>query len=104
MKNTTKTTNTPINGYLTVSGSAFTCRFTGVNDKNGTPINESDFIEDVLLSGKIGQVKYGIYFNCFDRKEVKEFGGHVGFYVDFKDDKIRKDLLYWAKCSTVVAS
>jgi hypothetical protein len=47
-------------------------------------------------------VKYGVYYNCFDRKEVLDFGGHLGFYVDFKDEKIRKDLIYWAKNSIVV--
>lgn len=82
--------------------SDFSCRNTGVTDSEGTEINESDFVEDVFKSGKIGQVKYGLYHNCFDRKEVKDFGGHIGFYVDFEDDKIRKDLYYWAKNSKVV--
>jgi hypothetical protein len=85
-----------------VSGSAFTCNFTGVNDREGNQINEGDFLEDVLNTGKVGQVKYGLYFNCFDRKEVKEFGGHIGFYVDFDNERIRKDLYYWAKNSKVV--
>lgn len=77
-------------------------RSTGFSDKKGVKIFEGDKIEDVLQSGKIGIVKYGLYYNCFDKKEVKEFGGHVGFYVDFNDDKIRKDLFYWAKNSIVV--
>lgn len=75
---------------------------TGLSDKKGIDIYEGDKIEDVLQSGKIGIVKYGLYHNCFDRKEVKQFGGHVGFYVDFNDDKIRKDLFYWSKNSIVV--
>lgn len=75
---------------------------TGFSDKKGIDIYEGDKIEDVLQSGKIGIVKYGLYHNCFDRKEVKDFGGHVGFYVDFNDDKIRKDLFYWSKNSVVV--
>ena len=37
-----------------------------------------------------------------DRKEVKDFCGHVGFYVDFNNEKIRKDLFYWSKNSVVV--
>jgi hypothetical protein len=82
--------------------SAFSCRYTGVRDSKGNKINESDFIEDALNTGRIGQVKYGLYYNCFDRKEVKEFGGHVGFYVDFEEEKTRKDLYYWAKNSKVV--
>ena len=82
--------------------SAFSCKDTGVTDIKGNKIKEIDFIEDVLNTGRIGQVKYGLYYNCFDRKEVKEFGGHVGFYVDFAEDKTRKDLYYWAKNSRVV--
>ena len=77
-------------------------RTSGLLDSKGVEIYENDKIEDVLKSGKIGIVKYGLYFNCFDRREVKEFGGHVGFFVDFSDDKIRKDLSYWAKHSFVV--
>lgn len=85
-----------------VSISAFSCRDTGVTDSEGNEIKEGDFMEDVLNTGKIGQVKYGLYYNCFDRKEVKDFGGHIGFYVDFNDERTRKDLFYWAKNSKVV--
>ena len=85
-----------------IIGSAFHQVFTGMNDKEGNPINEGCLIKDVLKSDKVGIVKYGIYYNCFDRKEVAEFGGHLGFYVDFNDEKVRKDLLYWAKNSVVV--
>jgi hypothetical protein len=97
--------NTPQNPPLrkgVVIGSAFHQMFTGVNDKEGNPIIEGCVIRDVLNTDKVGIVKYGIYYNCFDRKEVPDFGGHLGFYVDFNDEKVRKDLFYWAKNSIVV--
>ncbi len=77
-------------------------RPTGFVDTKNIQIYEGDKIQDVLKTGKIGIVKYGLYYNCFDGSAVQEFGGHVGFYVDFDDDKIRKDLLYWAKNSIVL--
>ena len=76
--------------------------FTGATDSEGEKINVGDFMEDVLNTGKTGIVKFGLYYNCFDRKEVKQFGGHVGFYVEFDEIKTRKDLFYWAKNSKVV--
>lgn len=79
----------------------FNNTYTGVNDKDGKKIYEGHKIEDVLQSGRVGIVRYGIYYNCFDRKEVSDFGGHVGFYVAFGDERTRKDLYYWAKNSIV---
>jgi hypothetical protein len=100
-QNLQEQTNPALN-IASVSISAFICRNTGVTDSEGNEINEGNLIEDVLNTGKIGQVKYGLYYNCFDGKEVKEFGGHIGFYVDFNDNRTRKDLYYWAKNSKVV--
>ena len=93
--------NSPLRKGVVI-GSAFHQVFTGVNDKEGNPIKEGCIIRDVLNTDKVGIVKYGIYYNCFDRKEVSDFGGHLGFYVDFNDEKVRKDLFYWAKNSVVV--
>lgn len=78
--------------------------YTGEIDQSGLEIYEGDLFEDVLNTDKIGVVKYGKYINCFDRKEVLDYGGHVGFFVDFKDDRIRKDLQYWAKNSLIIGN
>ena len=103
--NTKKTVHEAENPALNkgaVIGSAFHQVFTGIHDKEGNPIKEGCIIQDVLNTDKVGIVKYGIYYNCFDRKEVFDFGVHLGFYVDFNDDTFRKDLFYWAKNSVVV--
>ncbi|ENA1807919.1 hypothetical protein ABF226_002370 [Flavobacterium psychrophilum] len=102
MPDTNKNTEMPQCVQTSVSGSAFNLIYTGLDDKEGNPIREGCIIKDVLNSDKVGIVRYGVYYNCFDRKEVADFGGHLGFYVDFKDEKIRKDLIYWAKNSIVV--
>ena len=71
--------------------------FTGEKDKSENDVYIGDIFEDMLNSGKKGVVKFGKYYNCFDKKEVTQFGGHIGFYVDFGTDIIRKDLHYWTK-------
>ena len=78
-------------------------QFTGLKDKKSVEVYKDDLFKDVLNTRSIGVVKYGEYVNCFDRKEI-EFGGHVGFYVDFGNEKVRKDLAYWAKNSEVVGN
>lgn len=67
------------------------CMFTGRCDKNGKRIWENDIIK--YHFGEIyAPIKYGCYQNCFDAQKTE----HVGFYVDWTDDKcLRKDLGYW---------
>ncbi len=80
-----------ITGRMELVDSKTICQFTGLCDKNGNKIWENDIIK--YHFGEIyAPIKYGCYQNCFDAQKTE----HVGFYVDWTDDKcLRKDLGYW---------
>ena len=80
-----------ITGRMELVDSKTICQFTGLCDKNGNKIWENDIIK--YHFGEIyAPIKYGCYQNCFDAQKTE----HVGFYVDWTDDKcLRKDLGFW---------
>lgn len=75
--------------------------FTGKFDNAGNKVFEGDLFEHVLNTNSLGIVFNGEYKNCFDKFPYQQ-GGHVGFYVEFGDEKTRKDLSYWCENSEVV--
>ena len=70
-------------------------QFAGLTDKNGKKAFEHDVIQH-HFGDEIGVIRYGEYRNPFGDDN---FGGHVGFYVDWASGKnpelLRKDLGYW---------
>lgn len=72
-------------------------------DWNGRKIFEGDIVRDIFNASVIGIVRYGEYRNTFNDDE---HGGHVGFYVEWKEKKdfLRKDLVYWAKNSEFIGN
>ena len=79
------------------------CQYTGLTDKNGRKIFEGDAVRDVFNASVVGIVRYGKYRNTFNDDEC---GGHVGFYIEWKEkqDLLRKDLVYWVKTSEFIGN
>lgn len=79
------------------------CQYTGLTDKNGRKIFERDIVRDIFNASVVGIVRYGEYRNTFNDDE---HGGHVGFYVEWKEkqDLLRKDLIYWVKNSEFIGN
>lgn len=79
------------------------CQYTGLTDKNGKKIFEGDIVRDIFNDSVVGRVKYGEYRNTFNDDE---FGGHAGFYIEWKEKKdlLRKDIVYWVKNSEFIGN
>jgi len=79
------------------------CECTGMTDKTGKMIFEGDIVRDIFNPSVVGIVKYGEYRNTFNDDE---YGGHVGFYIEWKEkqDSLRKDLMYWVKNSEFIGN
>lgn len=79
------------------------CQYTGLTDRNSRKIFEGDIVRDIFNDSVVGIVRYGEYRNTFNDDE---HGGHVGFYVDWKEkqDLSRKDLVYWVKNSEFIGN
>ena len=100
-------------GCVMISPTSDTCykvepetvgQFTGRTDKNGKKVFEHDVIRH-HFGDEIGVIRFGQYRNPFGDDE---FGGHVGFYVDWiagtYPQTLRKDLGYWMQMVEVIGN
>ena len=68
--------------------------YTGLHDKNGKEIYEGDIVATKDYTERIGVIKFGKYKQS-DMSNSYECG-NLGFYIDFKDDQLlRQDIYFW---------
>ena len=67
------------------------CRFTGLTYQD-KKVWENDIVK-YHFGEETAVIRFGKYSNVFDDKECL----HVGFYVDWKEKYLRKDLGYWVE-------
>ena len=75
----------------------------GLTDKSGKKIWEDDIVKEPD-DKCIGIIKYEVYDNPFDSDGL---GGHMGFYVDWQEGRIklrRRDIVFWADKVEVIGN
>ena len=71
------------------------CQYTGLTTKNGNMIFENDVVNyknESVGYDKNGIVKFGEYHSGFDGN-----ANHIGFFIEWNSDCLRKDIGFWAK-------
>ena len=79
------------------------CQYTGLNDKNGKKIFEGDIVQE-QDDKCVGIVRYGVYDSSFNSDGL---GGHMGFYIEWKEGRIklrRIDIVFWSDVIEVIGN
>lgn len=79
------------------------CQYTGLRDKNGKKIFEGDIVQE-QDDKCVGIVRYGVYDSSFNSDGL---GGHMGFYIEWKEGRIklrRIDIVFWSDVIEVIGN
>ena len=76
-------------------------QYTGMNDRNGTPIFEDDLVQATHFDGEgiiRGRVRFGLHAANMSQQSVC-----VGFWIEWAADEfLRKELGFWRERLTVI--